>query len=75
MLWENPDAERPDFVVLDTWEIGIEDYAVRITYAVLFPFARGAKQLDHRLAPDAVHAFVDGECFPVLFIDVFFDSI
>jgi hypothetical protein len=66
LLWENPDPERPDFVALDTWEIGIEDYAVRVTYGVLFPFARGVGSFDDRLAPDAVHAFIAEQFGPII---------
>jgi hypothetical protein len=58
LLWENPDPERPDLVALDSWEIGLEEHTVRITYAALFPYARGEVHSDERLAPEAVHAFI-----------------
>jgi hypothetical protein len=65
-LWTNPDTERPDFVALDTWQVAVGDYTLRVIYGALFPFARGEKALYHRLAPDAVHDFVAGQIVPTL---------
>jgi hypothetical protein len=59
LLWENPHADRPDFVMLDTWDIGIDDYTVRVYYATLSPFARGQHELDNRLPPGAVTDFIE----------------
>jgi hypothetical protein len=58
LLWQNPDPQRPDFVALDTWEARVDQYTVRVTYAALFPFARGERNLYHRLAPDQVGSFI-----------------
>jgi hypothetical protein len=58
-LWESPHPERPDFVALDTWEVGVDDYTVRIYYATLFPFAKGENDLENRLAPGAVTDFIE----------------
>ena len=66
LLWQNPDPQRPDFVALDTWNVDIAPYTVRIHYAVLFPFARGEQHLDERLAPQAVHAFIGGQFVPIV---------
>jgi hypothetical protein len=65
-LWANPDPAQPDFVALDTWQVGVGDYALRVIYGALFPFARGEKALYHRLAPDQVHSLVAGQILPVL---------
>jgi hypothetical protein len=59
LLWENPTAERPDFAMLDTWEVEINDYTVRVYYATLFPFARGQHELDNRLPPGAVTDLIE----------------
>jgi len=59
LLWENPHTDRPDFVMLDTWDVGIDDYTVRVYYATLFPFARGQHDLDNRLPPSAVTDFIE----------------
>jgi hypothetical protein len=67
-LWQ--DFERPAFVALDTWRVvmpGTErPYDVQITYATLFPFARGAGDMENRLAPDAVTDFVDQTFVPII---------
>jgi hypothetical protein len=65
-LWEDPNPERPDFVVLDTWDVGLSGYAVRIYYATLFPFARGAKNADDRLSPEGVVDFIAGQFVPII---------
>jgi hypothetical protein len=59
LLWESPHPERPDFVALDTWEVGVDDYTVRVYYATLFPFAKGENDLENRLAPSAVTDFIE----------------
>jgi hypothetical protein len=66
LLWQNPDPQQPDFVALDTWEIDIRPYTVRINYGVLFPFARGEQHLDERLAPQAVHAWIGEQFVPIV---------
>jgi len=66
LLWQNPDPERPDFVALDTWEARIERYTVRVTYAALFPFARGERNLYHRLTTDEVHRFIAQQFVPMV---------
>lgn len=66
ILWSNPDPERPDFVALDTWEVEIGAYVVRVYYATLFPFARNELDLDNRLAPPAVTDFVEYVFVPVI---------
>jgi hypothetical protein len=65
-LWEKPYPERPDFVTLDTWDVGLDDYTARIYYATLFPFARGRDDLDNRLSPAAVTDFVEGQFAPII---------
>ena len=66
LLWESPDPDRPDLVVLDVWETGVADHVVRVTYATLFPFARGEKHLYHRLTPDAVPDFIEHQFVPMV---------
>jgi hypothetical protein len=66
VLWQNPEPRRPDFVALDTWEVELGEYAVRIYYATLFPFARGEQALYHRLPPEAVHNFIAGQVAPII---------
>jgi hypothetical protein len=60
-MWANPDATRPDFVALDTWDVPLGAYTARITYGTLFPFSRGPLDHENRLAPDAVTAFIEEE--------------
>ncbi|MFN2228693.1 MAG: hypothetical protein ACK2VA_02895 [Anaerolineae bacterium] len=59
VLWQNSQADRPDLVALDTWDVGLDGYTARIYYATLFPFARGPNDLDNRLSPPAVTDFVE----------------
>jgi len=66
LLWENPYPDRPDFVVLDTWDVGIDGYTVRVYYATLFPFARGQNDLDNRLPPRAVTDFIEYQFVPII---------
>jgi len=66
VLWQNPDPERPDLVAVDTWQVDIDDYAVRISYAVLFPFSRGEQDVEHQLAPTDVHAFIGEQFVPIV---------
>jgi hypothetical protein len=63
-LWES--RERPAFVALDTWDVELGAYTVRVYYATLFPFARGQEDLDNRLAPDAVTDFIEGQFAPAI---------
>jgi len=66
LLWSNPHPERPDFVTLDTWNVEIGEYVVRTYYATLFPFARGAEDVDNRLAPGAVTDFIERQFVPLI---------
>ncbi len=66
VLWQNPQPDRPDLVALDTREIKLDGYTVRVTYAALFPFAKGQKQLYYRLAPEAVHQFIAQKLVPII---------
>ncbi len=63
-LWE--DLTRPAFAALDTWDMEMDGYAVRVTYAALFPFARGQRDLDNRLPPDKVPNFIELEFVPII---------
>jgi hypothetical protein len=70
-LWENPHAGRPDFALLDTWDVALgavsdKAYTVRIIYATLFPFARGENDLDNRLHPAAVTDFIERQFVPIV---------
>jgi hypothetical protein len=62
-LWES--LGRPAFVALDSWDVRLGDYAVRVYYATLFPFARGQNDLDNRLAPHQVSAFIENVLLPI----------
>jgi len=66
LLWENPDPERPDVAILDTWEVPLDGYTLRVIYARLFEFARGEKARYHRLPPEAVPDFIAGQIVPIL---------
>ena len=66
LLWKNRYLDRPDFVALDTWELGIDAHTVRVYYAVLFPFAMGKYDLDNRLPPGAVTDFVERQFMPMV---------
>jgi hypothetical protein len=65
-VWENPHPDRPDFVVLDTWDVELDGYTVWVYYATLFPFARGQNDLDNRLSPGAVTDFVEHQFVPLV---------
>ena len=66
LLWENPYSDRPDFAVLDTWDVGVDGYTVRVYYATLFPFARGQNDLENRLPPRVVTDFVAHQFVPII---------
>ncbi len=66
ILWQNPYQDRPDFVMLDTWDINLDDYTARILYATLFPFARGQNEYENRLTPDAVSDFIEHQFVPII---------
>jgi len=66
ILWQNPYSDRPDFVMLDMWDVGLDDYTVRIIYAALFPFAKGQNDFYNRLAPDAVTDFIEQQFVPII---------
>lgn len=66
LLWSNPSPERPDLVVLDTWDVAIGEYTIRTYYATLFRFARGHTDLDNRLAPSSVPDFIEYVFVPMI---------
>lgn len=66
ILWPQEGADRPDFVMLDRWDVPVGDYKVRILYATLFPFARGQNDLPNRLNPSAVTDFIEEQFVPVI---------
>jgi hypothetical protein len=74
LLWSSPGPGRPDFVLLDTWDVSVGadraeqagGYSVRVTYAVLFPFARDTKRMDYRLPPEAVPGFIEHIFVPMI---------
>jgi hypothetical protein len=73
-IWENSNPNRPDFVALDTWTIALgaqrggstAGYAARVTYATLFPFAKGQEDLANRLSPEEVRSFVAKTFMPIV---------
>jgi hypothetical protein len=66
LVWKNPHPDHPDFVILDTWDLSLGDYTVRVFYATLFPFARGQEDFDNRLAPEGVTHFVEHQFVPII---------
>jgi hypothetical protein len=64
ILWESPD--RPAFAALDTWDVALGDYAVRVYYATLFPVALGQNDLDNRLPPHGVVDFIAEQFVPII---------
>jgi hypothetical protein len=66
LLWADHDPGRPDFVILDTWDVGIGAYTVRVYYATLFPYARDPKRIDYRLPPEAVPGFIESTFVPLI---------
>ena len=64
LLWSNP--QRPDLVMLDTWDLGLDGYTVRIIYGALFPFARGPQDLENRLSPAEVTDFIAHKFVPMV---------
>jgi hypothetical protein len=66
LLWSNPIPDRPDFVLLDTWDVGVGAYTVRLYYAALFPYARDVNRLDYRLPPEAVPGFIESQMVPMI---------
>jgi hypothetical protein len=65
-LWENPQPHRPDFAALDTWDVKLGAYVVRVYYATLFPFARTPEELADRLSPAGVTDFVANQFIPII---------
>ncbi len=70
-LWEN--LHRPAFGMLDTWDVPVsappgsdQAYTVRVTYAALFPFAKGENDHENRLAPDQVTDFIEAQFVPII---------
>jgi hypothetical protein len=66
LLWSNNVSERPDFVLLDTWDVSLGAYTVRLFYAVLFPYARDINRLDYRLPPETVPGFIQNQMLPMI---------
>lgn len=66
LLWQSVHGDRPDFVALDTWDVAIDDYVVRIYYATLFPFAKGEHDLKNRLVPGSVVDFIEYVFVPMV---------
>jgi hypothetical protein len=71
LLWSNPVLERPDFAILDTWDVGLgaelgPEYSVRVYYAALFPYARDVNRMDYRLPPEAVPDFIEHQFVPMI---------
>jgi hypothetical protein len=66
LRWKNPHPDQPDLAMLDTWDVGLDGYTVRVVYATLFPFARGQNDLDNRLPPGAVTDFVEHQFVPMI---------
>ena len=66
LLWERAYPDQPGVVMLDTWDVTLGAYAVRVYYAELFPFARGKNDLANRLAPDAGTDFIEGQFVPII---------
>jgi hypothetical protein len=66
LLWENPHSDRPDFAALDTWEVGVDGYTVRVSYAALFPFVRGQEDIGERLPPAAVPDLIEQQFVPTI---------
>ena len=63
-LWES--AEQPAFVALDTWDVTLNPYTVRIYYATLFPFTRGPIDPENRLSPAEVTDFIADRFVPII---------
>jgi len=66
LLWTNPHEDQPDFVILDTWDVSLDEYTVQVSYATLFPFARGQADFHNRLAPKAVTDFIEHQFVPII---------
>jgi hypothetical protein len=66
VLWQNPCKDRPDIVMLDTWDLNLDDYTARIIYATLFPFAKGQNDFENRLAPCAVMDFIEQQFVSII---------
>jgi hypothetical protein len=70
-LWKSPHPDRPDFGLLDTWDVQVgsapnRPHTVRVYYGTLFPFAKGQRDFDNRLPPDAVTDFIEREFAPII---------
>jgi hypothetical protein len=70
-LWKSPHPDRPDFALLDTWDVQVgsaqnRPYTVRVYYGTLFPFAKGQKDFDNRLPPNDVTDFIEHEFAPII---------
>jgi hypothetical protein len=66
LLWEKRSPDRPDFVLLDTWDVGLGQYTVRVYYAALFPFAKATNRLVNKLPPSAVADFIEFQFVPII---------
>jgi hypothetical protein len=66
VLWKSSKPAQPDFVILDTWDVTLDAYTVRVFYAQLFTFARGVEDAGNRLPPPAVTDFVERRFVPII---------
>ena len=66
VVWEQTVPDRPAFVVLDTWDVGLGEYSVRVIYATLFAFAKATNQVVNKLPPDAVTDFIEHQFVPAI---------
>jgi hypothetical protein len=65
-LWQDPNGDRPSFAALESWNVRLGAYDVRVYYATLFPFARGQNDLANRLTPQQVPAFIEQQFLPII---------
>jgi hypothetical protein len=66
LLWASAHPEQPDLALLDTWDVPVDGYTVRLTYAALFPFAKGPNDVDRRLRPAEVTDFFARQFAPLV---------
>ena len=64
LLWD--ETRWPEFVLLDTWDVAVGEYTVRVTYATLFPFAKGLNDRLNKLPPGAVTDFIAYQFVPII---------
>jgi hypothetical protein len=66
ILWKSATPERPDFVALDTWDVTLDAYIIRVLYAQLFSFARGIEEVGNRLSPAKAVDFIERQFVPII---------